>query len=63
MRLETYLDTDDMGTPIEMANAIIKYYMCQSYCMDESVLEFQRRQLMEVTEHIQTYLTHNHKYS
>mgnify|MGYP006974340657 CR=1 FL=1 len=60
MKLLVELAEVDKGTPIEMANAIIRHYMDipeECRCADD--INRARRELTELTDHLQVYLRHN----
>jgi hypothetical protein len=60
MKLLVGLEKGDKGTPIEMANAIIRHYMdIPEECRCEDDINRARRELSELTEHLQVYLRHN----
>ena len=60
MRLMRYMDEGEKGTPIEMANAIIRVYMDSAECIKtEDALDESYRNLAEIAEHIQTYVKYN----
>lgn len=62
MRLLILEDKDDKGTPIEMADAIIRNYMDRAECFKtEDALDESYRNLAEIAEHIQTYVKYNRK--
>lgn len=57
MKVYFEAEAGDNGTPIEVANAIIKKAMADAtYC---ETLEERRRELAEIAEHIQVFLKHS----
>lgn len=59
MKLQIHLEEGDTGSPIEIANAIIKHYMNRALmCASEDLDIDQLRQLDGVAEHIKVYVNH-----
>lgn len=60
MKLMIELDENDRGTPIELANAIIRHCMSRadSIQTEESII-YAHTNLAEIAEHIRVYLRHN----
>lgn len=54
MRAEFFLEKDEMGTPIEIANCLIKTKL--DGVIDFDQIELKRKELAEIAEHIQIYL-------
>ena len=54
MKIMFELEADEQGTPIEVANAIIKCVMGKEYYP----FEFNRNALSEIAGHIEVYLKH-----
>lgn len=60
MKLNIHLEEGDNDTPIEMANAIINFYINQipkSYPTEDDV-EYNLHKLEAVADHIKVYLKH-----
>ena len=62
MRLMVYADEGELGTPIEFANAVIRWNMDRvgRLATDEE-LDESYRNLAEIAEHIMTYVKYNRK--
>lgn len=59
MRIDFYCNEDELGTPIEIANAIIKNRLDGIY--DTDVLKIRRAELSEISEHIRVFLNHTER--
>ena len=57
MKIEIYLEENEMGTPIEMANALIKNYL--GNVNDLEMTEIKKNELSEIAEHIQVFLKYS----
>lgn len=54
MRAEFFLEKDEMGTPIEIANCLIRAKLDD--VSDFDMMELRKKELAEIAEHIQIYL-------
>ena len=54
MKIEIYLEENEMGTSIELANALIKTKL--NNVNDFEVAEIRKNELAEIAEHIQVFL-------
>lgn len=57
MKIEIYLEEYENGTPIEMANALIKTYLDK--VNDSEMAEIRKSELSEIAEHIQVFLSYS----
>lgn len=57
MKIEIYLEENEMGTPIEMANALIKNYLGNVNNLE--MIEIKKNELSEIAEHIQVFLKYS----
>lgn len=57
MRIEIHLDGNEMGTPIELADALIKAKL--DGVNDFELANFRKRELAEIAEHIQVFLKYS----
>lgn len=57
MKIELHLENGENGSPIELANALIR--TLTNDANDEEMLKQRQKELGEVAEHIQTYLKFN----
>ena len=54
MRIEIYLEKNEQGTPIEIANALINTML--KGVDDLDMIEVRKKELGEIAEHIQVFL-------
>lgn len=54
MRIEYHLEENEMGTSIEIANALIKTKL--DGVRDVDMAELRKKELAEIVEHIQVFL-------
>lgn len=54
MRIEYHLEENEMGTSIEIANALIKTKL--DGVRDVDMAELRKKELAEIAEHIQVFL-------
>jgi hypothetical protein len=57
VKIEIYLEENEMGTPIEIANGIIKTYLDK--INDLEMAEIKKSELSEIAEHIQVFLKYS----
>lgn len=57
MTIEIYCEKSDTGTPIEIANALIKNRL--NNVTDFEIAEIRKRELAEIAEHIQVFLKYS----
>lgn len=57
MKIEIHLEENEMGTPIEMANALIKNYLGNVNNLE--MIEIKKNELSEIAEHIQVFLKYS----
>lgn len=54
MKIEIYLEENEMGSPIEIANCLIKSKLDD--VRDFELAELRKKELAEIAEHIQVFL-------
>ena len=54
MKIEIYLEENEMGTPIELASALIRTKL--DNVNDFDLEELRKKELAEIAEHIQVFL-------
>jgi len=54
MRIEFHLEENEMGSPIEIANCLIKSKLDDA--RDFELAELRKKELAEIAEHIQVFL-------
>ena len=57
MRIDVHIEGNEMDTPIEFANAIIKNKL--EKVNDYELAEYRKRELAEIAEHIQVFLKYS----
>lgn len=57
MRIEIHCEENELGTPIEIANGLIKNRLDRR--RDNESIEAGMRELAEIVEHIEVYLQYN----
>lgn len=54
MRIDFHLEENEMGSPIEIANALIREKL--DYVNDADLAELRKNELAEIADHIQIFL-------